>query len=131
MTNDEKFLGVGIIFPIQLNNGAAVVDTGIPLLRSSLGILLTWPTYTRWMLGEYGSRAEELLENPLDLVTTETMRRYVIDTITDWEKRITLVSVEFSVNDLGTKLELVLQYRVVSSKQLDTFVFPFYEKIIY
>ncbi len=130
MNQSEKFLGKGIVFPIELENGSAVVKSGFELIRSSVSILLTWPKFSRWMLYEYGDRANELLENPLDLITTEIMRTYVINSITEWEKRISLISAEFSVTN-GTKATLTLKYEIVSTKEIDTFVFPFYEEIIY
>lgn len=132
MTNEEKFIGRGLVFPIKLDNeGRPATATGFPLLESDLRILLSWPAFERYMLAEYGSRAFELLEQPNDAVTQQVMRRFTIDTITQWEKRVKLVTVTTLANDLGTLIAMGITYKIINTNLQNSFVFPFYEKIIY
>jgi phage baseplate assembly protein W len=126
----KDFIGSGISFPIQLNNGKVVVSSGFELIRSSILMILGWPVGTRFYLSEFGSKLEDLLEEPNDDILKQIIYTFVVDPITVWEKRITLVDV--SLEDVTqTKLNLRMTYRILNSQTTDTFVFPFYRNIVY
>lgn len=124
----QRFIGQGIVFPLVLSNGKTPIVSGFELIRSSIRMILGWPNGTRYYLAEFGSRLEELLEEPNDEVLKAVVRTFVIDAITDWEKRIYLVSSEI-VNVTPTRVDIQLTYRVVNSQTEDTYIFPFYRKI--
>lgn len=126
----QDFIGSGLAFPIQLNRGKAVISTGFDLIRSSIRMILGWPVGTRFYLAEFGSKLEELLEEPNDDVLKQIMYTFVVDPITNWEKRITLVNVSIEDVDLA-KVNLRITYRISNSQTTDTFVFPFYRNIVY
>lgn len=128
--NLDKFIGKGITFPIQLDNrGAAVVDGGVELLRKSLLIIITWPYGTRFFLNQFGSRIEELLDEPNDLVLHSMINHFIIEAITRWEKRVKLIETRV-ISKGGDKLEVSLRYTIISTQLEDSFVFPFYKQII-
>jgi phage baseplate assembly protein W len=126
----KDFIGSGISFPIQLNQGRAVLSSGFELIRSSIKMILGWPVGSRFYLAEFGSKLEELLEEPNDDILKQIIYTFVVDPITVWEKRVSLVDV--SLEDVtSTKLNLRMTYRIVNSQTTDTFVFPFYRNIVY
>lgn len=126
----KDFIGSGIAFPIKLTNGRAVVTSGFELIRSSIQMILGWPVGTRFYLSEFGSKLEELLEEPNDDILKQIIYTFVVDPITVWDKRVSLVDV--SLEDITeTKLSLRMTYRIVNSQTTDTFVFPFYRNIVY
>jgi len=126
----KKFVGQGITFPIVLDNGRAVVYTGVELIRSSIKIILAWETGNRFFLAEFASRLESLLFEPNDFLLKALLQRFVIEALDNWEARIELLqsSVERVNNE---KVNITMTYRILTTNTVDTFTFPFYDKIIY
>lgn len=124
----DDFLGKGVTLPINLVNGAWPLDTGVTLIRASIQMILRWVYGTRFFLVEFGSKLEQLLEEPNDEVLRSIAYELIVDALTTWEKRIEVIDVEIERPDFY-KMDLKLTYRIVASKKTDTFVFPFYSKI--
>lgn len=126
----NDFIGGGLEYPLKLVNGGVKATTGLPLLRSALKILLSWDSFTRFFLYEYGNRIREVLEEPNDDVLEQVIRRFTIDTIDEWEKRVVLQEVTVIKDQtLGTKLSIQLDYTIINTNVQDSFIFPFYEDI--
>lgn len=126
----KNFIGNGLIFPIQLNNGSGILDTGFNLIRASIKSILSFTLGTRFFLGEFGSRLEELEEEPNDEVLDNIINVFVIDAITLWEKRVQTISTEIiHVND--TQINISITYQIKNSQTVDNFIYPFYKQIIY
>lgn len=128
MTALEKFLGKGIIFPIQLTNGKPDLTSGPDLIKASLFTILQWSFGTRWYLGEFGSKVEELIEEPNDIVLQGLMKHYIIDAISKQEKRVELISAVIQSMSYN-RVDIKLTYRITNSKIEDTMVYPFYRQI--
>lgn len=124
----EDFIGRGIIFPIELANGRAIIRSGFELIRSSINSILGWPLGNRFFLSEFGSRLDELLEEPNDDVLFNLINTFVIDAVNEWEKRVELLSVGLErMND--HTLHITLYYKILNSQQTDTYIFPFYKNL--
>lgn len=131
MTNQlNNFLGQGIILPLQLVNGAPPLVSGFDLLRASIITILTWEYGERFFLNEFGSRLFDLLEEPNDDVLQGTIRVFVIDAIAKWDHRIEVIATTL-IRTKSYSLDLSITYRILNIKREDTFIFPFYDKIIY
>lgn len=128
----NNFIGQGIIFPIELVNGATPLESGFELIRSSIITILTWRYGTRFFLGEFGSKLHLLLDEPNDQILQETIKAFVIDAITNWDSRIQLGDV-VTVRDPSTSdtINMTVTYEILNTKLVDSFTFPFYSKIIY
>lgn len=125
----QDFIGKGITFPIVLENGKPKVESGFQLIRSSIAMILTWPYGTRFFLGEFGSRLEELLEEPNDEILKNLINVFVVDAINDWEKRVELLSVTILDIDYKT-IHIGLRYKIINTQLQDNYIFPFYRQII-
>lgn len=129
-----NFIGQGLTFPIQLENGQGKIFSGFDLIRSSIRMILAWPMFERFLLGEFGSRVEDVLEESNDDILQNLVFSFITDAISSWEKRVELLGVEVERNEndpLNASLQISLTYRIVNSQLIDNFVFPFYRKIIY
>jgi phage baseplate assembly protein W len=124
----ENFLGNGITLPLRLVNGAAPLDTGVDLIKASIRFLLSWTFGTRFFLAEYGSRLEDLLEEPNDDVLNHLVYTMVSEAIAKWETRVTVLDTNISRDDLG-KTDISVYYQIITSQKTDTLVFPFYNTI--
>lgn len=127
----QDFIGNGLTFPIQLTNGKANTDTGFNLIRASIKTILAYPIGTRYFLGEFGSRLEELLEEPNDEILHNLINTFVIDSVTTWEKRISTISTSIESIDEKGIVNVKITYQVINSNTTDNFIYPFYTQIIY
>lgn len=127
----EVYIGKGITLPLKLVGGKPPLETGFDLIRSSIRMILAWSFGTRFFLNEFGSRLEELLEEPNDVILEEMVEHITSDAINKWEKRVELLGViaEGSKKDLGYKMSLTITYRIKAVDRTDTFVYPFYYQI--
>lgn len=126
----QDFIGSGITFPIQLQNGKAVVDSGFNLIRASIKTILSFQVGTRFFLAEFGSRIEELLEEPNDEILRNLINTFVIDAVTKWEKRVSTISTSIdSISDEQINIQII--YQILNSNTVDNFIYPFYKNIIY
>jgi phage baseplate assembly protein W len=126
----KNFIGRGITFPIKLEGGRPPLETGFELLKASIIDILKWPFGDRFMLNQYGSDIDSQLEEPNDFVTQQLVEHYVKDAIATWERRVEVVDIQF-FKPTPVALHCVLKCRVKNSKDEFSFVFPFYDKIIY
>lgn len=125
-SNLTSVIGRGLIFPITLTNGRPDTGQGSVLIHSSLRTILCWPKGSRFFLPTFGSRLSELIEEPNDEVLEALIRRFIIDSIAQWENRIELTRIELTRNPLtpGT-ITVSLTYKILETNQVDTFVYPF------
>lgn len=125
-----QFIGRGLTLPLDLINGKPPLRSGFELIRASIINIITWPESTRFFLAEFGSKLENLIEEPNDATLRSLVETYITEAIETWEKRIELISADSeSVND--TQINITIHYRVIATQRTDTFIFPFYTKIIY
>ena len=125
------FIGKGLIFPILLNNqGRPDIGSGKELLESSFKNILSWAPGIRYMLGEYGTKLEQLLQEPNDDITRSLVKHFTVEVIEQWEKRVEVLDVKFLSRE-EHKLNIQITYRVKNTKIQDSFIFPYYSQIIY
>lgn len=131
MISNTTLLGKGITFPFVLDsNGAILIESDMTLIRKSIVTILTWPYGTRYMLGEFGSMLNQLLEDPNDLILADLVKHYIIEAISTWETRISALETPVLMQE-NNILKLQLAYIVTSSAKPDSFIFPLYKKVIY
>ena len=128
-----KFIGSGIIFPIELNEqGRPDTINDIRLIRSSILNIINWPVRIRFFNEKYGCRIEECLEDPDDNVSRSLIKQFITESIQLWEKRVELYNSNIKILDsTPTIVNLQLNYRIRNTKIEETFIFPFYKNIIY
>jgi len=98
----------GLMFPLELVSGKHVLVEGIDLIQASIKIIIAWPLFVRFYEGNFGSRIYEVLEEPNDDILVNLIRRFVIDAITQWEKRVELKSLTIErVSSENVSIELV------------------------
>lgn len=119
-------LGKGIIFPVELTNGAPVIRDDSTLITSSIKLILGWPYRDRFFLANYGSRLEELLEEPNDDITLNLIQFFIFDSIRRWEPRVKLKNTDVVERD-QEKLQILIEYTIVESETEESFIYPFYK----
>ena len=130
MPEEDVFLGTAIKFPIEINQfGRAELAVGKDAVKQSIVAVLSTPINTRFFLPEYGSRLHEALFEPDDDVLVSLLRLFIFEAIRDWEKRVKFINVDFEFVPDEALLNVIPQYKILASNEIDSFVFPFYRKL--
>lgn len=85
----------GLEFPLVLTGGKHTIVEGEDLIKSSIKTILAWPLHTREYVDEFGSRIHEALEDQNDGVLIALLKRFVVASIVQWEKRVELTKLTF------------------------------------
>lgn len=125
----DDFIGKGIAYPIELVNGKPKAATGKELIVASVRAILEWSLGTRFYLGEFGNRLKDLLEEPNDEVVNDLLEAFIKESLLKWEKRIIVISV--SVNQTENNKSVLIAYSIKGLTGIETFIWPFYNEIIY
>lgn len=129
--NLDKFIGIGLVFPIILDdNGRVNIEGGFNLINASIKSILSWMIGTRFFLGEYGSKLELLIEEPNDDILQASLEHYTKEALATFETRVNILTVSFLRKDIYT-INITINYQVVNTDIQNTFIFPYYSQIIY
>lgn len=115
----------GLIFPLQLDSGKHVISEGEDLIKSSIRIILSWPLFNREYEDDFGSRIHEALEDQNDEVLITLIKKFVVDSITKWEKRVELKKMTFERPN-NERLIVDLLYHIKDINIEDTLRYTFY-----
>ena len=115
----------GLVFPLELSSGTHVIAEGDDLIKSSIRIILAWPIYTCEYKDDFGSRIYEALEDQNDEVLITLIKKFVIDSITKWERRIELKKMTFERPN-SERLIVDLLYIIKDINIEDTLRYTFY-----
>lgn len=128
-----SYLGTSLSFPLGVNQyGRAVTVGGLDNIKQALLRLLSTEQGSRFFLPEYGSRLQDLVFEPNDEVLQASIRLSVSEAIETWEGRVRFIDVAFQADDKKPDLlNCTVSYTVLASNSVDSFVYPFYRKLIY
>lgn len=121
----EEYLGKGIVFPFELTNGGLKVTTGMPLLEASIYHILSWPLHTRYFLKSFGTRIFELLGEPNETVLRGLVKRFLVDSILQFERRIDILDVFFDYPK-DSHLDIIVLYEIKKTREQKQVVIPLY-----
>ena len=114
----------GLAFPIELSSGKHLVVSGSDLIQASIKTIIAWPLFTRFYEGNFGSRIHEVLEEPNDDIIINLIRRFIIDAISEWEKRIELTNLTI-IKTGPEKLTIELIYNIKESNIEGSFYYNY------
>jgi phage baseplate assembly protein W len=114
----------GLIFPLELSSGRHLISSSEDLIKSSIKILISWPLFTRDFEGDFGSRIYELIEEPNDDIVINLVRRFVLDSISTWEKRVDLIGLNVT-RPTNESLAIDLSYKIRELNLVDTFYYNY------
>lgn len=123
----NKFIGSGILFPIELNSeGRPDFIDDLRLINCSIRNILYWEKNQRFFNENFGSRIEELIEEPNDGVSRSLLRTFISEALQTYEKRIILKSTDIVSFD-STRVNIKVTYTLRTSKIEETLIFPYYK----
>jgi phage baseplate assembly protein W len=125
-----RYLGTGMKNPVALIEGRAVITGGRELIEQSVLDILSTPIGTRLFNRPYGSRLHELLFEPNDEVLESLLETFVFEAVSKWETRAKLEGrLEFASSEAA--VEITMKFKILSSNEIFSFVYPFYRELKY
>lgn len=127
----NKFIGQGYTFPIVLNAfGRPDIKGGKDLIEASMRDILAWSLGTKFFLGQYGGKLEQLLQEPNDTVLQVLVKTFTVDLINQWEKRVENLDAELDIKGEGV-LFISISYKITNTQVTGSFIYPYYSQLIY
>lgn len=126
----SDYLGTALKHPLAVVNGAGVIVPGPEAIKQSIRMILMTPVGSRFFLREYGSKLQELLFEQNDTVFVNMVYQYVYDALTYWEKRVQFLDCQVTLQE-NDAASISITYKILSSNEVDSFVYPFYRQLIY
>lgn len=122
-TTVEHISGSGLSFPIKLQAGLVVAETGWDLIKSCIYNLLAFEYGQRYFQPDFGCNLEQNLEeqNSISLEAQITYR--LNQQITQWENRVIITSID-TKRDLG-RLHITVGVTLRNSNPLRTNTFEY------
>ena len=127
MTNQNpisKSLGKGLKWPLELVNGKVILVENLDLIKQSIFITLNWYFGTRFYLGEFGTRLEQLLEEQNMSVLNTTLNFELGNALTKWEPRISIINTK-TESISRYHLKVTINYRIAQTELIDSFTFDY------
>ncbi len=123
----KDFLGVGVSFPFRTEGGKLSWSEYEESIEESIKIILSTAKGERLMRPDFGCGLPELVFSGNNTSTASLAIFYVEEALKEWEPRIELINVgaNSDVKD-SSRLNLEIEYRVISTNNRYNLVYPFY-----
>lgn len=131
MANETLYLGKTIKFPIVINQyGRPDTVEGVETIPQSIEMILKTPKRSRYFLPQYGSDLDLLMFMPNDDILRSLIFTTIFEALDTWEKRIKVLDITFKfVTEF--QLDCHIEYQILKSNEVASFIYPFYTEIIY
>ncbi|RAJ80139.1 hypothetical protein CLV59_105247 [Chitinophaga dinghuensis] len=125
---DKSFLGTGWNFPPTFRREWYGVEmaSGDDAVRNSLEIIVATITGERIMLPNYGCNLQPHVFDPMNVPTVAMIQKVVNDALVYNEPRIIVNSVVATPNEAEGRLDINVDYTIITTNTRYNYVFPFY-----
>jgi len=137
--NGKDILGVGWHFPVRADRrfefesmapdqgrGGIAFSRYERDIEQAIYIILSTSKGERRMRPTFGCDIHELVFAPANTTTFGLLRHYVEEALEIWEPRITVREVLISPDPDEGRIDVIISYEVVATKDERTLVYPFY-----
>lgn len=128
---NRKYLGVGIKYPYSIDQfGSIELQSDVALIQQSIIRILDTLVGSQFFNRSFGSYIRSLIFEPNDNVLVSLLDFHVTDAIDKWEKRVETTGVIIESSDTNPSLVNVrVEYRILASNEIDSFIYPFYREL--
>lgn len=124
---EKDFLGVGLSFPLRIENGKIAWSEYEESIKESIILILSTAKGERVMRPDFGCGLHELVYSVNDTSTASLAIFYVEEALKKWEPRIELIKVDANADAKdGERLIISIEYRIISTNTRHNLVYPFY-----
>jgi len=127
---DRSFLGTGWGFPPTFRREWYGVEmlSNEEDVRSSIQIILSTITGERVMLPTFGCNLQPYVFEPMNVPNIAMIEKIIKDALTIHEPRIIVENLTSVPDQDAGKLEVNIEYSIITTNTRYNFVFPFYMK---
>lgn len=138
--NGKDILGVGWHFPVRADRrfefesmapdqgrGGIAFSRYERDIEQAIFIILSTSKGERRMRPTFGCDIHELVFAPINTTTFGLMRHYVQEALEIWEPRINVREVLIAPDPDEGRIDVIINYEVVQTKDERTLVYPFYQ----
>lgn len=129
MNIDKEIIGTGWAFPPHFDpdRNTTAMATGVDDINQSLHILFTTELGERVMQPNYGTAMKSMIFESINEHFKSYMRMVLVRSIALYEARIRPLNIDFIADEtLEGRYLMILDYLIVSNRQRNNFIFPFY-----
>ncbi|MBN2487708.1 MAG: GPW/gp25 family protein [Methanosarcinaceae archaeon] len=124
---DKDFLGVGVGFPLRVEDGKIAWSGYEKSIRESIMTILGTAMGERVMRPDFGCGIHDLAFSVNDVSTAALAIFYVEEALKKWEPRIEVINVDANADKKeGDRLNISIEYRDISTNNRYNLVYPFY-----
>ena len=125
---DKPFLGRGVGFPIQLDNGDIKDAKDEESIRQSIKIILGTAKGERVMRPDFGCGIYDLVFEMTTASTAGKISQAVREALLRFEPRIDVIDIQVTSksDDEGEKIFISIDYQVRATNNAFNLVYPFY-----
>ena len=124
---DLDFLGVGLGFPLRIEDGKIAWSEYEDSIRESIMLILGTSIGERIMRPDFGCGLHDLVFSTNDTSTASFAIFHVEEALKKWEPRIELMKVDANADEKEVnRLNISIEYRIMSSNTRSNLVYPFY-----
>ncbi len=125
---DKPFLGRGVGFPIQLDNGDIKDAKDEESIRQSIKIILGTAKGERVMRPDFGCGIYDLVFEMTTASTAGKISQAVREALLRFEPRIDVIDIQVTPksDDEGEKIFISIDYQVRATNNAFNLVYPFY-----
>ena len=122
-TESRSFKDLSVGFTLNANTkDVAIVKNDNAIKQAVKNLILTVPGEKPFQ-PEIGSRISELLFEPLDPFTSDSIKQEVINTISQYEPRVRIVNVFVKANFDKNSFDVELRYQIVGLPPVESIEF--------
>jgi phage baseplate assembly protein W len=129
MVNYNEYLGRGLGYPLQVVNGSPQLVLGVALIEQSIKRILSTPVGSTFFNRAFGSRLFMLMGKPVNGATETLLDIVINEALEKWENRIEVGNITYQRKD--SFINCLINYKILASNEVQTFVYPFYNSIEY
>lgn len=123
----KDFLGVGVSFPLRVENGKIAWARYEEAIRESIITIVGTAMGERVMRPDFGCGIHDLAFSVNDVSTAALAIFYVEEALKKWEPRIEVINVDANADRKeGDRLNISIEYRDISTNNRYNLVYPFY-----
>lgn len=124
---ERDFLGVGLSFPLRVEDGKIAWSGYEESIRESIMLILGTAKGERIMRPDFGCGIQELGFSINDTSTASLAIFYIEEALKKWEPRIELMRVDADADSKDAdRLNISIEYRIITTNTRYNIVYPFY-----
>jgi phage baseplate assembly protein W len=115
--NTKSFTDLNLMFTASPSTGDITKKTDEEAIKTSLRNLISTKNYERPFHPEIGCQLFQLLFENLTSVTTQVIRKTIIDVINKFEPRVVLLDVKLSDTGDQNNLDVTIIFKIINTER--------------